>query len=227
MSENRLADLTVGPEPEALAILIDMHNRWYSEYDYVIDIIEENARLPQLRNGIVNHQTLLFIDDVPAGYIMFATNLRRRVGVGFYMAVENEFRGRGLGKLLEDHAIDVVAADAIGHGVEILAYVGEVAHAVKPILTKWGFVDLPVDYAEPLHGAAWSSFGEPTFNFNELTLMAHHLPDIPLDVSEVAVAGAEAFLLDHYNLPSDNPTVVRCTQPPDSQRLRGTNHAGD
>lgn len=222
MSENRLADLTVGPDPAILSVLIDMHGRWFSNYDYVIDIIEENARLPQLRDEIVHHQTLLFVDDVPAGYIIFATNLRRRVGLGHYMAIEEEFRGRGLGKVLEDHAIDVVASDAISYGVEILGYVGEIDHVNRPILLKWGFVDLPVvDYAEPLHGASWSSFGEPTFNFNEYTLMAHHLPDIPLDVSAVAVAGAEAFLLDHYNLPSDNPTVVRCTQPPGYSSTQG------
>lgn len=201
-------DLVDGPDPDLLAELLALQDAWFGEYEYVRDDLLANASLPPLRDGIVHHQTLALVDGKPAGYIVFHTNLRRRVGLGHFMAVDPDFRGRGLAKALEYRAMEVCLVDAAEHGVQLLAYVGEMERHMVPVFESWGFMALPVDYAEPYHGATWSSYGEPTF-FDRV-LMAHPLEGRPIDVPATSRAGSAAFLLDHYQLPEDHPVVARC-----------------
>lgn len=200
-----LAGAGEGPLQEAV---VELQGRWFGEYDYALDDVRANASLPALRDGIVHHQRLVLVDDEVAGYIVFHTNLRRRVGLGHFMAVDPTFRGRGIAKALEYHAIDVVVDDGRAHSTELLAYVGEMERHMVPVFETWGFVAMPVDYAEPYHGASWPDFGEPTF-FDRV-LMAHPLPGVALDIPAVAHAGSAAFLIDHYRLPHDHPVVLRC-----------------
>lgn len=193
-----------------LTTLLDVQREFYGEYEYVPDVLREWAQGDMMRGNIVHRQQLGYIDGELAAFIIFDTNLARRVTIGHFMAVLPAFRGRGLAMVLELHARDTGISDAADHGVDLIAYVGECEPHMLPLFEKWGFVHLPVDYAEPYHGATWPQYGEPTFF--DRALIALELPNVPLDVPQVTREGAAAFLLDHYQLPPDHPVVVRCVR---------------
>jgi GNAT superfamily N-acetyltransferase len=205
-------DVTEGRSPESAKQLLQLQEQWFGDYAWARDELTANTTAPAHQGDRVVHQFLATINGVPAGFIVCHTNLARRVGLGHFMAVDPAFRGQGLAMQCERRAMQAAADDGRQYDVQMLAYVGEMEPAMVPVFERLGFVLLPIDYAEPFHGPRWAEHGEPTFF--DRRLMAHRLPDGPeLDLKAVALAGAAAFLIDHYQLPPDHPVVTRCVTP--------------
>ena len=197
--------------------LLALHRRWFPTHSHVQAELIDNARRPRLRGQLVVHQILALVDDQPAGFIVVHTSLRRRIGLIHFLAVDEEFRpvtthGQRLAPALVDHAVSRVHEDGIAQNLVISNGVtAESEDALISVWAAWGFDALPVDYAEPYFGMHWAAHGEPTFF--PMTLVGCGLPDQSYDRESAGRAAAEAFLLDHYQLPADHPRVVQALSP--------------
>ena len=206
----RFVECSAAGDSADLDALLALHRRWFPTHDHVQAELVDNAHQPPHRGHLVVHQVL-----APAGFIVVHTNLRRRVGVIHFLAVDEEFRpvtvdGRRLALALVDHAVNLVTRD----GVEfvdgnIVGVVAESEDDLVRVWASWGFDALPIDYAEPYFGMHWPDHGDPTFF--AMTLVGLVLPqgsnggENPTSLGQ---AGAAAFLLDHYVLPPDHPRVT-------------------
>jgi hypothetical protein len=208
---------TTSASPEHVDALVMLHQRWFPDYGYAIDEIRDNASGVNGRDDRIVHQVLVFVDDVPAGFILIHSNLLRRVGLIHFIAVEQEFRslshdGQRLSAALVSHGVSLVAADLARAGDSPTnGVVAETEEAMIPVWERLGFAVLPFPYAEPHFGVQWAAHGEPTFF--DRTLVGTPIDSGPYDFEAAGKAGASAFLLDHYLLPSDHPAVAMLRQP--------------
>ena len=203
--------------PENVDALVELHQRWFPDYGYAIDEIRDNATGANSRNDRIVHQVLALVDGAPAGFILIHSNLIRRVGLIHFIAVEQKFRGvdldgQRLSAALVSHGVALVAADLAlagsdpSHGV-----IAETEHVMIPFWERLGFEVLPFPYAEPHFGVQWAAHGEPTFF--DRTLVGIPIDPGPYDLEAAGRAGAAAFLLDHYELPPDDPAVAMLRHP--------------
>jgi hypothetical protein len=87
----------------------------------------------------------------------------------------------------------------------------EAADYSLPVLLPAGWIPLPIDYQEPVHGPSWREQGLET----ERTTIIWMPPDglTPDEVTalqpRVLTPAAASFLLDIYDLDSDIPWVAK------------------
>lgn len=159
---------------------------------------------------VLIHAWLLEVGDTPVGFTIFHTSLRRRVVLQHFVGMDPD-AGRELPmrwvKHLADAVFEVGMRDCQQHGTTLLATLGENHPEHARTWERYGYTTLDIDYREPLHGRQWPEYGE--LRFFPMT------PQIRVTdagrgqtFADVVTAGITAFLLDHYGLPADEPTVV-------------------
>jgi len=202
---------------ENVDALIELHRRWFPDYDYAIDEIRDNAAGANGRDDRIVHQVLALVDNIPVGFILIHSNLLRRVGLIHFIAVDKEFRGvevggQRLAAALVSRGVALVAADLARAGdAPTYGVTAETEGEMIPVWERFGFKVLPFPYAEPHFGVQWSAHGEPTFFAR--TLVGTPIDSGPYDLEAAGRAGAAAFLLDHYELPTDHPAVASLSHP--------------
>jgi hypothetical protein len=207
-------DVLPGVDRRRLEQLQAIHTGYFAGHEHVLAEMEQAWAEGGFDPDIVVHQWLLLHDGDPSGEFIFHTNLRRGIVVRHFLAMDASVRK----ELAKGWAGDLIIAaqrqserDARDRGVEILALMSEIAPDEPRLLAHWrdlGHVSVPsIDYREPYHGKDWPDFGEPRFFAMtpnvKLTEAGHRRP-----LGEVMHAAVSAFLLDHYLLPSDDPTVA-------------------
>jgi hypothetical protein len=117
--------------------------------------------------------------------------------------------------------------DAQSRGIEIVALMSEIDPGQPRLLAHWrklGHVSVPsIDYREPYHGKHWRDAGPLNF-FPMVPNVKITDAGLRRPLGDVVSAAVSAFLLDHYLLPADEPTVAgvleraRAVQPDDLVR---------
>lgn len=200
----------MGAPAARLDLLIDELLRHFPEHAHVA------GELRQANDGqwpddlVVIHAWLLELGGEPVGFTVFHTSLRRRVVLQHFVGMDAE-AGRGLPLRWVQHLADAVFAvgqrDCEEHGMRLLASLGENHPEHARTWERFGYRTLDIDYREPLHGRQWPQHGErqffPMTPQIRLTDAGREQP-----FADVVSAGVSAFLLDHYQLPPDEPTVV-------------------
>ena len=199
-------------QPHLVEAVVELHLKWFGEYDYAIPELRDNGELPPQREDRVVHQILVLVDGEPAGYAIVHTNITRQIGVTHFLAINEDARhlrvnNLPLARALMDHATSLVYDDA--KRLNLTDFHGMAAEAEAELVhvwLRWGYTVLPVNYHEPYYGVRWPEHGEPTFF--DRTLVGHAAPGHLLDAAASGRAAAAAFLLDHYRLPPDHPEVA-------------------
>lgn len=227
VSRVSLVDVLPGSAPGRLEQLQTIHAAYFPGHPHVLAEMEQSWADGGFDPQIVVHQWLLLHDGEPAGEFVFHTNLRRGIVARHFLAMDASVREelpQGWAGLLISAAQETAAVDAGDRGTEILALMSEIAPDESQLLAHWrhlGHVSVPsIDYREPYHGKHWRDFGPPRF--------FPMVPNVKLTdagqmrpLNDVMVSAVSAFLLDHYLLPSDEPTVAGILE-----RARGM-QAGD
>lgn len=209
-----IIDVLPGADRRRLEQLQEIHREYFTGHEHVIAEMEQAWAEGEFDPDIVVHQWLLLHDGAPAGEFVFHTNLRRGIVARHFLAMDASVRQalpEGWAGGLIDAAQRQSEADASDRGVEILALMSEIDPAEPRLLAHWrdlGHVSVPsIDYREPYHGKHWRDFGDPRFFAMipnvKLTEAGRRRP--PGVVMHAAVS---AFLLDHYLLPGEDPTVA-------------------
>lgn len=202
----------MGPDADdaLVAQLRAVHLRHFPDHPHVADELAAAARDGSFDPAVVVHQWLLLLDDEPVGEYVFHVNTRRGIMLRHFLAVDQPARKR-----LPIRWIAAITArvqeqgeqDMEPTGRPLLAMMSEVNPHHLDGWRRLGYRTLDIGYREPHHGKHWAEHGEPTY-FEmtpcvKLTAAGERLP-----ISEVAQAAAYAFLVDHYRLPEDDPTVA-------------------
>lgn len=206
-------DVHPGVDVARLRELQAIHMRYFADHDHVPAEMEQAWAEGGFDPDIVVHQWLLLHEGTPAGEFIFHTNLRRGIVVRHFLAMDAEARAG----LADDWARYLIAAaqrqseaDARDRGVDILALMSEIGPDEPRLLAHWrdlGHVSAPsLDYREPYHGKHWRDFGEPRF-FAMVPNLKLTEAGLRHPLGDVMVAAVSAFLLDHYRLPAEDPTV--------------------
>lgn len=161
-------------------------------------------------DGVVIHAWLLELADEPVGFTVFHTSLRRGVVLQHFVGMDVEARPdlplRWV-KYLADAVFATGIRDCEERGRTLLAAMGENHPEHARTWERFGYTSIDIDYLEPLHGRHWREYEERSF-FPMTTQIRLTDAGREQPFGEVVHAAASAFLLDHYLLPEDDPTVV-------------------
>lgn len=207
-------DLVGGAPPDQVAAMVAMHTVAFPEHGFVEQEIRTDAGRSPHRECLTVHQWLVLCDGEPAAYMLWDSNLARRVALVHFIAVDRPGRtvrlgGARLSRWLCHTALDHHRAELAERrpGVDSLGLVGEAPGRKVRLWKSVGLRPFDFAYAEPEDGRHWRP---ETLRLRPLVLL--WLPPAGVDADELAPragpAGAAAFLLDHYRLPVDLPLVA-------------------
>lgn len=225
-----VVDVVGGRRSDLTGALVSLHREAFPDYSFALDEIALDAELDPVRDGIRVHQSMLLVDETPAGFILFDTNVVRRFCVVHFAAVTRSAQtvrvgGRRLSAVAVARALATSTADLAGDLDGDLAggLRGLIGEAPGPAVRLWEWVGLrrlQVDYAEPVHGRGWFEHLEagrddprapvshtPVSPIALMWLPPDPTTETPLDPDAVRDAAA-AYLLDHYWLDPTHPLVI-------------------
>lgn len=199
-----------GATDERIAQITAVHLRHFPDHPHVAEEMERAAREGTFDPEVVVHQWLLISEDQPVGEYIFHVNTRRGIVLRHFLAVDQPVR-----KGLPIRWIAAITAavqrqgelDMDPTGRPLLAMMSEVSPHHLEGWRRLGYRTLDIGYREPYHGKHWADFGAPDY-FEMSPCVRVTDAGAALPISAVAEAAAQAFLIDHYRLPADDPTVA-------------------
>ena len=207
-----LFDIVGGAPTEVVETLCSIHVGAFPEHLFAVDLIREDARLPNVRDGIIVHQWLLTVDGEPVGYSLADSNLVRRIAPLHFFSVLPAARthtvdGVRLGTWLMTDLRRQYLTDA---GEPGLGAAAETPEYKLRIFEPNGWLRCPVRYLEPIHGWNWRTEG---LEVREIALL--WLPPTTGSAgatNELASAALEpaaaSFLIDMYHLDASVPWLA-------------------
>jgi hypothetical protein len=200
----------VGAPEDRLGDLIREFLRFFPEHAHVVGELAEAWEGTWPDDRVVIHGWLLELEGEPVGFTVFHTSLRRQVILQHFVGVEPEARPRLPMRWIKDLADAVLAVgvrDCREAGTELLATLGENQPEHTRAWERFGYITLDIDYHEPVHGRHWREHGP--LRFFEMTPQIRLTDAGRAEPFHVVVdQGVRAFLVDHYLLPEDEPTVM-------------------
>lgn len=214
-------DLVGGADPTDVDRLVALHEQMFPEYPYLRPALRRDAELPGDRGDLVVHQLLISVDGESAGMLLLDCNLHRRVGIVLFVGLTRAARGLTIdGASLSAWLVTLVLAhlenDLTAHGLPTpgLGLIGEANIPAEVRLWRGiGLHQFDIAYAEPRGGWDWDRSDLHLRNIYILWLPPFGLSTTEIEALEpiARMAGAAAFLLDHYGLPAEHPLVAEAT----------------
>ena len=179
---------------------------------FVPDEIRRDALLPAARDGLIVAQWFYTVNGATASYHLSDINLVRRTHTIKFGSVEKPFRRTMLReRRFNLWLIPSQRAQVTPHLPD--GWLGSFAEAAEyslPVLLPAGWIPLPIDYQEPVHGPSWREQGLETERTTIIWMPPDGLDESQIaalqpDVLEPAVA---SFLLDIYDLDPEIPWVA-------------------
>ena len=152
-----------------------------------------------------SHHWLLEVDGSPAGYVVFDSNLHRRVAIVHFVHLDPAVGALKVGQRrllawLYRTIIEQLANDC--GNVPVLGAVGEAPRTRAPIFRLIGMRDLGIEYYEPKNAPRWQGPGSELRRLHLLWLPPEGIEPATIE-GRAREAGAAAFLLDHYRFDAD------------------------
>src|SRR5262245_18439003 len=92
-TEVEIVDVVGGAHEHAIDALATLHLGLFPDYDFVAAEIVADANAPPRRDSLIVHQWLIRCAGLPAGLMLFDTNVARRVALIHFLGVERPYRG--------------------------------------------------------------------------------------------------------------------------------------
>lgn len=183
---------------------------YFPDHAHVIDELAQAWAGLRPDAQVIVHGWLLQLEGDPVGFAVVHTSLRRQILLQHFIGMDPQAGARlplrWVGYFM-DALRDTAASDCADACTVLLGQMGEHHEEHLRAWSRFGYVTLDVDYREPDHGRRWAEYGDPTF-FPMTPQLRVTAAGAERPFADVATAALEAFLLDHYLLPRDEPTVV-------------------
>jgi GNAT superfamily N-acetyltransferase len=216
-------EMTGGAYPQHLPELKRLYEQLFPQYaatPYLWQALSDLAAAPADSDpNFIHHLWLLCFEQQVVGMAHFCYAVRRRVGMGIYLAILPEFRKQPVGpysRLAE--AVNAITHLALADDAQRLGdeppegMFAEVdLEKLARQYQKYGFVILPIVYEEPRLPEGVQTFpGVQAYQFHPLHL--GFFPRPPRSTAELPSTrrvrqAVLAFLVDFYGLPEDHPKV--------------------
>jgi hypothetical protein len=215
-TEFEIVDVVGDAAEHAVDELVALHRGLFPDYEFVAAEIVADAGAPPGRDSLIVHQWLVRCAGTPAGLMLFDSNVARRVAVIHFLGIERPYRalrldGERLATWMCHRVRDTLAAELAEHE-PFAVPLGVFGESSDRLVRRWlgaGFRSVDLNYAEPVAGRHWQASDDRSMRpMNLLWLPMHGADDTSFGLG---YAGAAAFLIDHYALPLDHPTVVAAT----------------
>jgi hypothetical protein len=213
-----IVDLVDGKHPELLDALLDLHTEYFPEYEHIRTQIARDSKLSQHRGDLVVHQFLLLNCDVPCGFLLVDSNLKRGLSCVLFVALNEDARhldveGRPLMAWLLGFALAQLTNDC-ADDVRRISLLGLVGEATSPrdekLWKRYGLRPLEANYFEP----TFDGFSRSRLDLKvPATLMwlppyNYSLEEIATQAGFVSECASTAFFVDYYGLSEQDLAVT-------------------
>jgi GNAT superfamily N-acetyltransferase len=214
----------VGGNLDQLPALIALFTESFPDYAAGLPRIRRKAEQQSDSDPrFVRHQWLIEVEDAAAGMASFTYVPARNLGLGIYLAVRPAYRRRpvaghsrlagwlhaAIGQQLERDAVRAGQPPPWGLAVEVAT------PALAIQYRQYGFLELPIAYAEPQFRQDRGSSNAPP-NAAPVSWRPARLGLFPCVGREVDVRAPQllmdivsAFMIDHYGFPAECADVQR------------------
>ena len=212
-------ELLASDDDERLEAMLALYAKFFPEYAHYLPRMRRRAAFPgDRREGHLTHYWLFEYEGKPVGLTTFRYIAKRACGIGVSFAIENASRSIRIGKqrlsaFVIGKIMQQLNQDAEQMNGELYGLVTEVEH--KNLMEHYktmGMLELPMKYVEPIYppeeeGEDLQSRIEK-ISFVPVYLAITVNKEFTLSTSLLRKF-AEAFLIDHYELPKSHPMVQK------------------
>jgi hypothetical protein len=202
--------------------MLELYQNLFPQYQHYVPRMRRRAQYQnEHRENNVVHYWLIEVNGEPAGLRTFRYVRNRRCGLAHALAVHPDFRehfvdGKRLAVFVIYECLNQIIRDAKEYGDEpVLGMVNEVeTDRLMEHYERNGLIKLPLKYVEPI----FPPEVEGRSHADELALIHFapmHMGFLPNPEITIETYSGEmindfvfAFLVDHYGLPENHPSVV-------------------
>jgi hypothetical protein len=213
---------TLGGSDDDIDALLEIHAELFPQYAYYQPFMRERVKQPpDAIPGCIEHWQLIKIDDVAAGISLFKYIQAHCCGLVLAIAVRPAFRSVAAGpyprlaQYVLMQQVEQIKTDTQRLGQ--CAPVGLAAEVEDHLLARYqsyGFVRLPVAYAEPSftkEAHPLLELAQQRLELRPMNLLFYPIMREMFDPTHRAIIGAvvNAFLVNHYGLSEDHWLIHR------------------
>ncbi len=212
-------ELLASGDAERVEEMLALYARFFPEYAHYLPRMRRRAQFPpDNREGHLAHYWLFEYEGKPVGLTTFRYIVARECGLGISFALDTEARAIRVGKqrlsaFIISQIMKQLAEDAARTNTRMYGLVTEVEHeSLMAHYKTMGMIELPMQYYEPVY--------PPEKEGDDLQTRIEKISFIPVILAitpngnfkssqSVLKDFAEAFLIDHYELPREHEMVQK------------------
>ena len=212
-------ELLASGDEERLEAMLALYAEFFPEYAHYLPRMRRRAEFaPDKRDGHIAHYWLFEYEGKPVGLTTFRYIVERECGLGISFAIHTDARSIRIGEqrlsaFVISRIMKQLREDAARMGTKLYGLVTEVEHRnLMEHYKKMGMLELPMHYYEPIYTPEQE--GEDLQSrIDKISFMPVFLaitPNGEFELSKPLLMNfAEAFLIDHYELPRSHPMVQK------------------
>ncbi len=212
-------ELLASGDVERLEAMLSLYAKFFPEYEHYCPRMRRRAQFSSdKRTGHLAHYWLIEYEGKPIGLTTFRYIVERECGLGVSFAIDTEARSIRVGeqrlstfvisKIMEQLRDDAARTDTGLYGL-----VTEVEHRnLMEHYKKMGMLELPMQYYEPIYPPEeeGDDLQSRIKKISFIPVILAITPNGEFELTKPVLRNfAEAFLIDHYELPLEHPMVQK------------------
>lgn len=212
-------ELLASDDTERLEEMLVLYAQLFPEYAHYVPRMRRRAKFPsEKRKGHFAHYWLLEHRGLPIGLTTFRYVVERECGLGVSFAINAEARAIRVGKqrlstFIISKIMEQLQEDAARSKTGLHGLVTEVEHRnLMEHYKKMGMLELPMHYYEPIYPPEQDGDDKQSNieNIAFIPVILAITPNGEIELSKPLLKEfAEAFLVDHYELPREHIMVQK------------------
>ena len=215
-------ELLASGDEERLDAMFALYAEFFPEYAHYVPRMRRRAVFePDKRDGHIAHYWLFEYEGKPVGLTTFRYIVERECGLGVSFAIHTDARSIRIGQqrlsaFVISRIMKQLRDDAARTDTKLYGLVTEVEHrGLMEHYKKMGMLELPMRYYEPIYTPEEDD-EDLQSRIDKLSFMPVILaitPNGELELTKPLLKKfAEAFLIDHYELPRSHPMLQKTLQ---------------
>lgn len=223
----RIYELLAFGDEERLEAMLALYAQFFPDYAHYVPRMQRRAKYPgDKKPGHLTHYWLFEHEGHPIGLTTFRYIVERECGLGVSFAIDTKARSVRVGEqrlsaFVIGQIMEQLKKDAAQSNTGLYGLVTEVEHRrLMEHYKKIGMVELPMEYFEPVFPPEkpGEDLQSRIDKINFIPVILAITPNKNFELSSALLKNfAEAFLVDHYELPKYHPMVQKTLSSIDEQ----------